>query len=490
MKYSADIGLEVHAELLTRSKMFCTCAVVDTTKAEPNTVVCPVCAGLPGSLPVLNEKAVDLGLRVALALGCEIAPQSLFARKNYFYPDLPKGYQISQYEQPLAEHGTLVVEPSNGEKTIRIRRVHLEEDTGKLTHVENKKESYTLVDLNRAGVPLLEIVTEPDMHSAEEAGAYARELRSILREVGASSGDMEKGTLRLEANISIRPEGKPELGTKVEIKNLNSFKAMEKAIDFEIQRQIARLEGGELVRQETVGWEDLKGVTYTQRSKEEAHDYRYFPEPDLPPLVVDKTRVEEMRQALPELPRARALRFVSQFQLNRTDADMLAEEKPIADYFEKTVKADPSIPPKLAANWITGELFAWMKTNGEIINKVKVKPTELAKLLALLQKGVINLPSAKTVFSAMLKSGKNAEPIFKSLGLQQVSDIGTIAKLVQKIIQENPNELAAFKAGKTTLEQWFFGQVMKAAGGKANPQVVQEELRKHLERPKNNLNGT
>ena len=482
MKYTADIGLEVHAELLTCSKMFCACGVVDTTKAEPNSAVCPVCEGLPGSLPVLNEKAVELGLRVALALGCEVAPQSIFARKNYFYPDLPKGYQISQYEQPLAEHGVLAVDTSNGEKTIRIRRVHLEEDTGKLTHIEDKdkKESYTLIDLNRAGVPLLEIVTEPDMHTAEEAGAYARELRSILREVGASSGDMEKGTLRLEANISIRPEGKPELGTKVEIKNLNSFKAMEKAIDFEIKRQIAKLEGGELVAQETVGWEDLKGVTFTQRSKEEAHDYRYFPEPDLPPLVIEKTRVEEIRQVLPELPRARALRFVSQYRLNRADADMLAEEKPVADYFEKIVKADPSIPPRLAANWITGELFAWMKTSGDAIDKVKVKPTELAKLLNLLQKGVINQPSAKMAFSAMLKSGKNAEPIIKSMGLEQVSDTATIAKLIQKTLSENPNELAAYKAGKETLEQWFFGQVMRAAGGKANPGVVREELKKQL----------
>jgi len=482
MKYTADIGLEVHAELLTCSKMFCSCAVMDTTKAEPNSAVCPVCEGLPGSLPVLNEKAVELGLKVALALGCEVSPQSIFARKNYFYPDLPKGYQISQYEQPLAEHGSLIVDTSNGEKTIPIRRVHLEEDTGKLTHVEDKdkKESYTLVDLNRAGVPLLEIVTEPDMHTAEEAGAYARELRSILREVGASSGDMEKGTLRLEANISIRPEGKPELGTKVEIKNLNSFKAMEKAIDFEIQRQMAKLEGGELVAQETVGWDDLKGITFTQRSKEEAHDYRYFPDPDLPPLVIEKTRVEEIRQVLPELPRARALRFVSQYQLNRTDTDMLAEEKPVADYFEKIVKADPSIPPKLTANWITGELFAWMKTSGDAIDKVKVKPTELAKLLNLLQKGVINQPGAKTVFSAMLKSGKNAEPIIKSLGLEQVSDTAIIAKLIQKTLSENPSELAAYKAGKETLAQWFFGQVMKAAGGKANPGVVREELKKQL----------
>jgi aspartyl-tRNA(Asn)/glutamyl-tRNA(Gln) amidotransferase subunit B len=480
MKYSADIGLEVHAELLTRSKMFCSCSVVDTTKAIPNTSVCPVCEGLPGSLPVLNEKAVEYGLRVALALGCQIAPQSIFARKNYFYPDLPKGYQISQYEQPLAENGILVVDTSQGEKTIRIRRVHLEEDTGKLTHVVDKKESHTLVDLNRAGIPLLEIVTEPDMHSAEEAGVCTRELRSILRSVGASSGDMEKGTLRLEANISIRPEGKPELGTKVEIKNLNSFKAMEKAIDFEIRRQIAQLEGGELVAQETVGWEDIKGVTFTQRSKEEAHDYRYFPEPDLPPLVVDKEWVEQIKKSLPELPRARAFRFVKQYQLNRADTDLLAEEKSIADYFEKIIQADPSIPPKLAANWIAGELFAWMKSSGETIDQVKVKPTELAKLLDALQKGIVNLPSTKTVFGEMLKSGKSAESIIKELGLQQFSDIETIAKLVQKILAENPAELVSYKAGKTTLDQWFFGQVMRAAGGKANPQVVREELKKQL----------
>jgi aspartyl-tRNA(Asn)/glutamyl-tRNA(Gln) amidotransferase subunit B len=480
MNYSADIGLEVHAELLTHSKMFCACAVVDTTEAAPNTSVCPVCEGLPGSLPVLNKKAVELGLRVALALNCQAAPKSIFARKNYFYPDLPKGYQISQYEQPLAEHGQLVVDTSKGEKTIRIRRVHLEEDTGKLTHMENGKSNFTLIDLNRAGVPLLEIVTEPDMRSAEEAGGYARELRSILRAVGASSGDMEKGTLRLEANISVRPVGEPELGTKVEIKNLNSFKAMEKAIEFQIQRQIAVLEGGEQVRQETVGWEDLKGITFTQRSKEEAHDYRYFPEPDLPPLVVEKEWVEAIYKSLPELPRARSLRIINRYQLNRTDAEMLSEEKSIADFLEQTIQAEPSNPPKLAANWISGELFAWLKSSGETIEQVKIKPAELARLLASHQKGVINLPSAKLVFCEMLKSGMTANQIILEMGLQQVSDVDIIVKIIQKTLEENPKELSAYKAGKTTLDQWFFGQVMKATGGKANPQVVRDELKKLL----------
>jgi aspartyl-tRNA(Asn)/glutamyl-tRNA(Gln) amidotransferase subunit B len=480
MSYIADIGLEVHAELLTRSKMFCGCKVVDTTQAEANISVCPVCEGLPGSLPVVNQQAVELGLRVALALGCTVAKDSIFARKNYFYPDLPKGYQISQYEQPLAQNGKLVVDTSAGEKTIRIRRVHLEEDTGKLTHAEQGKESYTLVDLNRAGVPLLEIVTEPDMVNAEEAGAYARELRAILREVGASSGDMEKGSLRLEANISVRKEGSAELGTKVEIKNLNSFKAMEKAIEFQIKSQVAQLEGGKLVLQETVGWEDLKGVTFTQRSKEEAHDYRYFPEPDLPPLVIENEWIERVKKALPELPRPKALRFVKEYQLSRADADILADDCAVADYFEQAVKAGDGLPPKLIANWVIGELFGWLNSSGETIGEVKVKPGELASLLKHFQAGEVNLPSAKAALNAMLKSGKNAETVIKGLGLKQVSDVKTIAGLVEKILADHPDELKAYKAGKTTLEQWFFGQVMREAGGKANPQVVRDELKKQL----------
>jgi aspartyl-tRNA(Asn)/glutamyl-tRNA(Gln) amidotransferase subunit B len=480
MKYTADIGLEVHAEMLTRSKMFCGCAVQDTTRAEPNTSVCPICEGLPGTLPVINQRAVEYALMVALALDCEVQRVSIFARKNYFYPDLPKGYQISQFEQPLALNGRLVVDTSAGEKTIRIRRVHLEEDTGKLTHVTKGRKSYSLVDLNRAGIALLEIVTEPDMHSAEDASAYARQLRAIVRTLGVNTGDMEKGVIRFEANISVRPEGNSDLGTKVEIKNLNSFKAMEKAIDFEIKRQIAKLEGGELVLQETVGWEDLAGVTFTQRSKEEAHDYRYFPEPDLPPLVVEQKWVEVIHAALPELPRPRILRFKQEYGINHEEAAVLVEESAIADYFEQTVKSSAGVPERAVANWILGELFAWMKQSGESIENILVQPRELAHLLTHVQKGEINQATGKSVLVEMLKTGQTPDAIIANKGLQQVSDGGLIAGLVKNVLDRNPLEVAAYKAGKISLENWFFGQVMKEAGGKANPQVVREELKKQL----------
>lgn len=480
MNYLADIGLEVHAELQTNSKMFCGCAQVDTTAAKPNTAVCPVCLGLPGALPVVNHRAVEYGMRVALALGCTINPVSIFARKNYFYPDLPKGYQISQYESPLAEHGELGIYTSAGEKSIRIRRVHLEEDTGKLTHVNEGDQSCTLVDLNRAGVPLLEIVSEPDMHSAEDAAAYGRELRTILRALGVNSGDMEKGVLRFEANISVRPEGSQELGTKVEVKNLNSFKAMEKAIEFEIKRQIAKLEGGELVLQETMGWEDISGVTFSQRSKEEAHDYRYFPEPDLPPLVIDPEWMKQVQADLPELPKEKARRFVKEYRLKKADAQLLVEDGELADYFERTVCAMVEGEPRLAANWITGELFGWMKLSGESLTDLKVNPENLGELLDYIADGSVNTPSAKVVLTEMLQSGSGAKAVIEAKGLKQVSDGDLIARLVADTLKANPAELQAYHAGKVTLENWFFGQVMKAAGGKANPQVVREELRKQL----------
>ncbi len=480
MNYSADIGLEIHAELLTNSKMFCGCALVDLTQAKPNTAVCPVCLGLPGALPVANRAAVEYGLRVALALGCTVALVSIFARKNYFYPDLPKGYQISQYESPLAEKGKLSFDTPAGERTIRIRRVHLEEDTGKLTHVERDKESFSLVDLNRAGVALLEIVTEPDLHNAQETAAFCRELRSILRALGVNSGDMEKGVLRFEANISVRPEGSNELGTKVEIKNLNSFKAIEKAIDFEIKRQITRLQGGELVLQETVGWEDLAAVTFTQRSKEDAHDYRYFPEPDLPPLVVEKDWLDEVRKNLPEMPRQRAQRFVKDYRLPLVDASLLVEEHAHADYFDGMLRAKPELEPRLAANWITGELFAWLNANNKIISAIKVNPADFGALLLAVQNSEINPPTAKTVLTEMLATGKPAAAIIQERGLQQLNDKDAITELVKRVLAEHPQELASYRAGKTGLENWFFGQVMQAAGGKANPSLVRSILQKHL----------
>lgn len=484
MKYEPVIGLEVHAELASVTKMFCGCPVVDTTLANPNTTVCPVCAGMPGTLPVLNQKAVELGIRAALALECEVKRVSVFARKNYFYPDIPKGYQISQYEEPLAVNGRLVVDTPQGESVIRVRRAHLEEDTGKLSHIHEGNEDYSLVDLNRAGVPLLEIVTEPDMHSIEEVRGYATSLRAILREIGVNSGDMEKGVIRFEANVSIRPEGSTTLGTRTEIKNLNSFRAMERGILYEIERQTQLLDSGQPVAQETLGWNEAEQKTYSQRSKEDAHDYRYFPEPDLPPLVVEKEWVEVIRATLPELPRAKSLRLQNQYGLNRVDAFKIAAEREICDYFETCVKHLKNNHAKSAAAWITGELFAWLNLSGKSFIEIKVTPASLAELIKLLQDSVINQNTAKLVFVKMLETGKSAEEIVNSEGLAQTSDGDMIAHMVSDVITAYPNELANYLSGKENLANWFFGQVMKAASGKANPAVLKKELEQQLQQHK------
>jgi aspartyl-tRNA(Asn)/glutamyl-tRNA(Gln) amidotransferase subunit B len=488
MQYEPVIGLEVHAELQTRSKMFCACQVIDSVQATPNIAVCPVCAGMPGVLPVLNQKAVEFGLRVAVALECQVAHTSIFARKNYFYPDLPKGYQISQYEYPLAEHGILRVPAPEGRpqgaRPVRIRRVHLEEDTGKLTHVTRENESYSLVDLNRAGVPLLEIVSEPDMHSPEEARAYAMELRTLLRCLGVNSGDMEKGVIRFEANVSLRPAGSPELGTRVEIKNLNSFRALERSCAYEIMRQAQRLDQGEKIVQETLGWDEANGVTLSQRSKEEAHDYRYFPEPDLPPLVVETEWVARVAANLPELPRPKALRLQQQYELAEGDAHLLAEDTAVADYFEKAAQAAPLAPPRTVANWIIGELFGWLNQNGKTIEQIKVSPQELGKLVGLVGlagSGEINLGTAKTVLAEMLSSGQPAQAIITAGNRQQISDSDLIAGLVKKALADNPQEVSSYLDGKETVANWFFGQVMRLARGQANPQVVRQELENQLQ---------
>ena len=360
LAYEAVIGLEVHAELETESKMFCSCPVVDSTVAEPNIAVCPICAGMPGMLPVVNRRAVEYALRVALALECEIAPTSIFARKNYFYPDLPKGYQISQYEQPLAVHGRLKILTSNGQRIIRIRRVHMEEDTGKLTHVVaapqkgEPAQAYSLVDLNRAGVPLLEIVSEPDLHSAEEVRAYATALRSLLRYLRVNSGDLQKGVMRIEPNVSVRPKGSQVFGIRTEIKNLNSFRALERSVDYEINRQIAVLRNGGRVVQETLGWDEHRNETVSQRTKEDADDYRYFPEPDLPPLVVEREWVEAIRSGLPELPAAKYERFIHQYGLSEYDAGVLVAEPAVADYYEATVEAADLASPKIFQHAVHG----------------------------------------------------------------------------------------------------------------------------------------
>ncbi len=474
------IGLEIHAELETRSKMFCACPVVDTTQALPNRAVCPVCAGMPGVLPVVNQRAVEYALRVALALECEINLTSIFARKNYFYPDLPKGYQISQYEQPLARDGRLLILTSQGERLIRIRRVHMEEDTGKLTHVTRDGQSYTLVDLNRAGVPLLEIVTEPDMHSAEEVRAYATALRSLLRYLGVNSGDMQKGVLRIEPNVSVRPAGSSELGTRTEIKNLNSFRALERSVAFEIERQSALLRQGQRVIQQTMGWDEAQGVTVPQRSKEEAHDYRYFPEPDLPPLVLEPEWVEQVRLSLPELPAARLHRFQRQYGLGDYDAGVLIAEPAVAEFYERAVAYAEGISPKTVANWITGELFALLNQAGKGID-TGVSPAALAALVALVAHGEISQASGKAVLAEMLASGKPPGEIVMKRGLRQISDAGSIAGLVERALAGNPQQVAAYLGGKESVARWLFGQVMRLAGGQANPQVVQQELERQLD---------
>ena len=477
MEFEPVIGLEVHAEMQTHSKMFCSCEVVDNTVAPPNIAVCPVCAGMPGSLPVVNQTAVEYAIRVALALECDVQHTSIFARKNYFYPDLPKGYQISQYEEPLAINGKLVIHTSEGEQTIRVRRVHLEEDTGKLTHVDGA----SLVDLNRAGVSLLEIVSEPDMHSAEAAKAYGESLREILRYLGVNNGDMEKGVIRFEANVSVRKKGSTELGTRTEVKNLNSFRALERAIEYEIKRQSKILEAGGKIEQETLGWNEARGETYSQRSKEDAHDYRYFPEPDLPPLVVEDSWVDQIRKSLPELPRAKSVRLIKEYGLTEYDAARLVEEQETADYFESAVKnLRKTVQPKVVANWMLGDLYSLMNLAGLTVSQLKVRPEALGELAQITAEGQISQTSAKEVLVEMFATGKGAAEIVESRGLKQVSDEAFISDLVRQTLAENPGEVASYKSGKTGLLNFLFGQVMKKASGKANPAVVRAELEKQL----------
>ncbi len=486
IQYEAVIGLEVHAELETRSKMFCGCRVVDSTIAAPNIAVCPICAGMPGMLPVVNRRAVEYALRVALALECEIAPTSIFARKNYFYPDLPKGYQISQYEQPLAANGCLSILTTKGQRTIRIRRVHMEEDTGKLTHVvassqdSGPEETYSLVDLNRAGVPLLEIVSEPDLHNAEEVRAYATALRSLLVYLKVNSGDLQKGVMRIEPNVSVRPVGSQEFGTRTEIKNLNSFRALERSVDFEITRQIAVLRQGGHVIQETLGWDEQRNETVSQRSKEDAHDYRYFPEPDLPPLVVEQEWIESIRSQLPELPAAKYERFVDQYGLSAYDAGVLVAEPAIADYYEVTTRAAASASPKIVANWVTGELFGLLNQAGLTIEASPVQADNLADLIDLVVAGNINQSTGKAVLAEMFATGQPAARIVAVHGLRQISDTAQIQALVEQVLTDNPQQLHEYLQGKENLARWLFGQVMRAAGGQANPKVVQAELDSQL----------
>lgn len=479
-KFEPVIGLEVHAELNTKSKMFCACPVVDSVTTTPNTAVCAVCSGMPGVLPVVNEQAVSDAILVGLALHCKINETSIFERKNYFYPDLPKGYQISQYQMPLAEHGYISVRTSKGLRNIQVNRVHMEEDAGKLTHVAGADdEKYSLVDLNRAGVPLLEIVTEPDLFTLEEMRAYALELRAILRVLGVNSGDLEKGVIRFEANISMRPEGSEILGKRVEIKNLNSFRAMERAVAYEMERQSDLLVKGNEVVQETRGWDEKLQETYIMRSKEDAHDYRYFPEPDLPPLVVLDEWVEDVRQELPELPCARTERFISEYQLTVKQAELLVATYAIADFFE-AVMTETAMPPQTAAGWILDSMFAWLNENGKIFSGLNIDPRNFADFLNCLNAGEINRSTGVSVLFEMLETGKTARTLIDEKNLGQVSDAGEIEAVILAVLDKHNDEVNRYRAGKVELLNWFFGQVMKASKGKANPAVVREMLKRLL----------
>jgi aspartyl-tRNA(Asn)/glutamyl-tRNA(Gln) amidotransferase subunit B len=482
------IGLEVHAQLSTESKIFCGCST--RFGSEPNANTCPVCLGLPGALPVLNRRAVELGARAALALGLHINERSIFARKNYFYPDLPKGYQISQYDQPFSANGVLEIMTADRDEaghtrewhpmTVNITRLHLEEDAGKNVHEGLPEvDRYSYVDLNRAGVPLAEIVTEPDFRSSWQAYDYVNHVRRALQWVGASDADMEKGNLRCEANVSVRRRGETAFGTKVELKNLNSVRFMQKAIEFEVERHIKTLESGGRLAQETRLWDERLNETRPMRSKEDAHDYRYFPEPDLPPLVVTGDFVAEIRDSLPELPGPRGKRFSAQYGLSYADASQLTGDRALADYYEAAVTASGG-NARAAANWIRSELLRELESAGLTADKSPVAATELGALVRTIDEGKISGKQGKDVLVEMFRTGKGASAIIEEKGLVQVSDTGEIDRVIDEVMAANPNPLEQYRAGKETLFGFFVGQVMKASRGKANPKVVNERLKEKL----------
>jgi aspartyl-tRNA(Asn)/glutamyl-tRNA(Gln) amidotransferase subunit B len=478
MTYEPVIGLEIHAQLQTRTKIFCGCSTA--FGAPPNSQVCPVCLGLPGALPVLNRAAVDHAIKAALALGCDLQPLSIFARKNYFYPDLPKGYQISQYERPLALHGGLDISIEGRTKRVGLTRIHMEEDAGKSLH-EGFPDSdrRTYIDYNRSGVPLIEIVTEPDMRSAAEAAEFFERLRDILVWLGVNDGNMEEGSLRCDANVSVRPAGQERFGTKAEVKNVNSFRYLEKALEYEIERQIELIEHGGRVVQETRLWDSAAGRTVSMRSKEEAHDYRYFPEPDLPPLVINDARVASVRETMPELPEARRQRFIAAYGLPAYDAGVLTSSAELGDYFEKVASASHN--PKAASNWVMGELLRTMKERGVSIGQLPLTPGALAALIALVEKGTISSSIAKDVFAKMYDTGRSADEIVAAEGLAQNSDEGALLAIVRDVIARNPDAAAQFRAGKSQTFGFLVGQVMKGSGGKANPKLANELLRRELQ---------
>ena len=476
-RYEAIIGLEVHVQLLTKSKIFCACST--RFGDPPNSNTCPVCLGLPGALPVLNREAVTMAMKAALALNCTINPRSRFARKNYFYPDLPKGYQISQYDEPLSQDGWIEIEIEGVRKRIGITRVHLEEDAGKSLHEgfpDSDVKSY--IDLNRTGVPLVEIVSEPDLRSPEEAYDYLTRLKTLMLYLEVSDCNMEEGSLRVDANVSVRRTGASAFGTKTEVKNLNSFRFLQKALAYEIDRQIAILERGGTISQETRLWDSREQRTYGMRSKEFAHDYRYFPEPDLLPLIITEEWKEEARRALPELPEARRQRFIREYALPEYDAAQLTSSKRLANYFEEVATACGE--PKLAANWLLSELLYLLKEANKEIEQSPISSDGFAELLTLIKVGTISGKMGKDILAEMFSTGKGAREVMAAKGLEQINDPEKIAAVAREIMAANPKQVEQYRKGKTATFGWFVGQVMKATRGQANPQLVQEVLKKEL----------
>jgi len=474
MNYEAVIGLEVHAQMLTDSKMFCGCST--TFGAEPNTQTCQICIGMPGVLPVMNGKALEFTIRTGLATNCAISSYSRFARKNYFYPDLPKGYQVSQYELPICEHGHVDITVEGETRRIGITRIHMEEDAGKNIHEGGG--SYSFVDLNRAGVPLMEIVSEPDIRTPREASEYMKKLRTIVRYLGVCDGNMEQGSLRCDANVSIRPAGSKELGVKVEMKNINSFRFVEKALEYEIKRQVRTLEEGGKIVQETRLWDPATATTQPMRTKEEAHDYRYFPEPDLVPIMAGEEMISGIKASLPELPDAKKERFIAGYGLPEYDADQLVAERSTAGWFEEAVKAGGN--PKTVSNWMMGDLMRLLNEQNRDIEECPLRPPQLAEMIKLIDAGTISGKIAKSIFEEMYRTGKGAGEIVREKGLTQISDSGVIEKAVDEVIAKHPGEAERFRGGDEKLIGFFVGQVMKATKGKANPQMVNELLKKKL----------
>ena len=474
MEFEAVIGMEVHVEINSRSKVFCACST--DFHSPPNTNVCPVCLGMPGALPVLNRDMVEKSVMVGLALNCQISRWSKMDRKNYFYPDLAKNYQISQYDLPLCHHGWIDIEVDGEVRRIRITRAHMEEDTARNTHTIAGGMSG--VDFNRSGVPLLEIVTEPDIRNAREAYAYLTALKQLLQYLDVSDCNMEEGSLRAEANVSVRPAGSDKLGTKTEIKNVASFSGVQKAIDYEIRRQIEVIRSGGTIQQETRGWDPDRGVTFSQRAKESAHDYRYFPEPDLVPVVVDEAWEARIRQRLPEFPTDRRKRFMTQYGLSPYDAGVLTQTRPMADYYETMVRSGAD--PKKAANWLMVELQGRLTDAGLEITQSPVAPENLARLIALIEDGTISGKIAKDVLNQMFESGTDPDTIIREKGLSQISDAGAVEAVVREVVRNNPEQAAQYRAGKEKVFAFFVGQVMKASRGKANPALVNDLLRKVL----------